>query len=224
LLTPSTETGIERIATQILATVTADAQIDATHRSEGTLDDIYITATHIVSVATQASEALARQPSLALTVYPTNVPEACTPALYNYSMNDLSGEMETALANAGLTNADVDGFSIGVLEGEHGCTTRYPLETRIEVSVSINPDSAEVIAQTTAAILDVLSGFPRQDTYGSQRARLTIYFYDGDNQIIGVIDTGYNNALYAYAEGLRGEDLLLALGELLPVIRPIVPP
>jgi hypothetical protein len=216
LLTPASATTFELTATQAWANSTA-TKLAYTPSGAGTPPTGHLTAVKFFDELTQTTEAITREPSLALTIYPTGTPGPCEFTIYYFYLNDFAAEVEASLNAAGFVDVYAGGFNTGVIEGERGCTTEYPLEIQITLSIEIDNSSRETIADATVNILAVLSKFPRQDTFGSKKARLMIVYKNSDQDSIGAIDTGYNNALDAYSDGLRGDDLLLALGEIVPV-------
>ncbi|MEO8611287.1 MAG: hypothetical protein ABI690_25545 [Chloroflexota bacterium] len=207
LLTPQTPDEIELTATRIVSNyeVTMTSFLTATITE---IPGIYDTATAIVDRATQTTAALTENPSLALTTYPTNIPASCDLSLINDYQYDLSDKVaQTAL---------IDGYVNIVTSGvDNQCGEFYPLETTFQFDFPISDlSNYESLVSRIERILEVLSqNFLPKAAYGKV-IRLKINF-GGDYSQYKYVDTGYANALAAYAEGLRGDALIEALGGIL---------
>jgi hypothetical protein len=214
LLTPQTPNVIELTATRLIANYeqTRAAYVTPKPLKPGELDPIYFTATFVVQRATLTSAALATNPALVSTPFPTT----CVMQLndYNRDPEELSRQIQAALgAQADASNSFilVNIVTSGVT---NFCGEFYPLETLYDVTLGVDDilDRPELI-HLTEKILALLQNFPPQTSDGKV-IRLQIWFR-GNLYLYKYIDTGYANALAAYAEGLRGDELIEALGGIL---------
>ncbi len=210
LLTPQTPDAIELTATRIMANYELTMTAYATPKP-GELDPIYVTATFIVQRATLTSAALTANPSLGLTLYPTKT-ASCEMGLGNRYQMELSIKIGNALQDkAGIPTALADVVTSGV---GNQCDEFYPLKTDFHIEMGVQDISDNhALIDLTERILGLLQNFPPEPAHG-KTIRLEIVFR-GDAYQRKFIVTGYANAFAAYAEGLRGDALIEALGGIL---------
>jgi hypothetical protein len=215
LLTPQTPDEIQLTATHLMANYALTREAYTTPNTTE-VAAMNTTATFIFQGETQTAIALTENPALGLTVYPTNTPASCEIGLFNFYQAELSHKLGVALQEkaeiptaVAETLADVAIFGVGNLCGQF-----YPMESTYHVNLNISnlSDTGELI-DVTERVLALLQNFPPQPSDGKV-IRLQILFRS-NLYLYKYIETGYANALAAYAEGLRGDDLIEALGGIL---------
>jgi hypothetical protein len=182
------------------------------------VDPLNLTATAIISGATQSTIALASNPELALTPTATRTPAPCQLSII-WNRPQSVNEIKAAFEESGVPIDTVEIIIKGIGQAEHCNAPFYPLNGQIAIGVSVEDlsDEAHLII-LISDMLAVLSRFPpSEDIYGPEPARLFIGFHIGD--VYRMVETDYSNALSAYNEGLRGAALVEALGGLLPPFR-----
>ncbi|MBZ0279277.1 MAG: hypothetical protein K8L97_00970 [Anaerolineae bacterium] len=222
------------------ATITPTADIDLTATEiirQATLTNQPASA-NIVDLMTTASAsqatrtAIVRDPSLAQPVTPAPIeltitalpltmqavegtPQPttgdCWLAVVIAGNAGLQESLETDLTAAGITPFYVGVQQFGVQRED--CSVDAS-ETTFDLVIDVSQDQANLdrIHDLIAEILAVLSGYPVDSSFGPRPARLRLEFTGAEIEDLGYIDTGYANALSAYAEGLRGRNLIKALG------------
>lgn len=213
LLTPQTPTDIELTATFILAERT---QMFIVTPGNGTPAPIYLTATAIIDQSTavafqktQTAFAITQNPVLAQTSFPTLTPRNCRLGVGSFFPEDVSQDFQKILNQSGIQFADAGVMVIGV---HGGCEAGYdPLQTVVVIHLSVSDLSDEFLTGLMERILASLQNFAISETY--KNIRLQVAFIDFYR--LRFIDTGYANAISAYAEGLRGDELITAIGYIL---------
>jgi len=224
VITPPSD--IELTATEIIHRATLTNQ-----PAPATIIDLMTTASAVQ--ATRTAIALVRDPSLALPVTPapveltiTAIPltmramqgtpfptteGGCWLALVTAGRADLTQSLEADLNTAGITAFHIGVYQFGVQREDCSVDASY---TSFDLVIDIAQDQANLdrIHDLIAEILAVLSGYPVDSSFGPRPARLRLEFTGAEIEGLGYIDTGYANALGAYAEGLRGQNLIKALG------------
>jgi hypothetical protein len=170
-------------------------------------------------VTLRATENALFTPTFQTGPLPTSTPTICGFAVGGYYQSVLSDQIQQALEATNLPLRYVSVLSVSLFKGGERRTEYYSvLETyfAIDIDVINLTDDQELIA-ATEKILNVLEDFPSSQEYGPHSPRLEIVFWSR-TALQRMIDTGYNNALAAYAEGLRGEALIEALGGISPLL------
>lgn len=216
---------VDLTATEIIRRATLTGQ-----PVPATIVDLTTTASAVQ--ATRTAIALIRDPSLAQPVTPAPVeltitalpmtmkaaegtPQPptgdCWLAVVIAGNAELQESLESDLTAAGMTPFYVGVQQFGV---QHEDCSVDASETTFDLVIDVSQDQANLdrIHDLIAEILAVLSGYPVDSSFGPRPARLRLEFTGAEIEDLGYIDTGYANALSAYAEGLRGRNLIKALG------------
>lgn len=231
--TPTATETTESMFPGIFLTVTNMVEIATIGAEISYNDGIEQTATVIVAGATRTAIALVRDPSLAQRATPapvqltmTAIPlliegsgiftsDGCWIASVIGQHDDLTAALEADLNAEGITTLYVSVQQAGVRRED--CTID-PSQTFFDIVVDVSRLEEDVTLNTVydqvAKVLTVLSAYPVSEVYGPLPARLLIDF-DGAPlpDVVGRIDTGYENALRAFNdEELRNAALIKALG------------
>ncbi len=178
---------------------------------------IKLTAFQIVALT--ASVFAQFGPQTTLTPPPTTTTWPCAPQIQTDYHVDLTARIEASLIEEGLYPFDVHIASDGLGQPENCGTSFYPFHTEFFIEVEVKHISNflddVVLADSTNAILGILSTSLTQEEVGPEPSRLYMIFRLS-NDARRVVETDYSIALAAYNEGLRGEALLEALGGILP--------
>ncbi|MBI1282115.1 MAG: hypothetical protein GC179_28570 [Anaerolineaceae bacterium] len=231
--TSATRTAIAITREPILGTPAAPSSIELTSTVEykdyenrlaeifnQPANEIDATSSAIVAFATQLVIDLTNPPKLSPTPYPKATDLPCKLYFYKTADDALTRQVKNELAGTRL-QGDLTVYNFE-LSPPYNCSLEtYHLRTDVEISLSIhNPeDDASIIA----AIEELLSYLENSKLGGDARSlRLIIVFSHidtSDNCKFRQIDTGYTNARLAYKEGLRGQNLIEALGGILETTR-----
>lgn len=168
-----------------------------------------LTATRFIADATTTGVFVAENPESAPTPTDGFVPLAagsCVPGESNRLNGRISGLIQTRIDEASLKDTIVS-----VIETEITDCTAMPTITGVQYIISItvsNIQNDAALADLATSLLAVLMEFPPQN----QPAALSIRFEQGDQQ--RRIETDYTRSRAHYRAGLRGAELVAALGGL----------
>lgn len=167
------------------------------------VDSGALTATAIVARATAQAGGAAQAAA------------GCTPSAFSADLSTQAAQAQTALAGAGLEPSAVTITSVGTAGVGGGCADLLPLYTTLAVALPLaRLDDAAALADLTARTLAALAGLAElapESLPGAHPALLALAFHDSAGAQ-RVIVAPYAAALAAHVAGLRGADLLLALG------------
>lgn len=144
---------------------------------------------------------------------PTPNQGECWVAVANQKRSDLGFDVEADLEAIGIALIYGGAYGSGVQSKD--CSMDYyhtAFDLVVEMPAIDGQTPLEATYDTIADVLAVLSKYPEDASFGMHRASLIIDFTGEGIAGVGRIDTGYSNALRAYAEGLRGAALVEALG------------
>lgn len=144
---------------------------------------------------------------------PTPNQGECWVAIANQKRSDLGFDVEADLEAIGIALIYGGAYGSGVQRED--CSMDY-YHTAFDLVVDMpsvdGQTPLEATYDTIADVLAVLSNYPEDASFGTHKAQLILSFTGEGTAGVGRIDTGYSNALRAYAEGLRGASLVEALG------------
>ncbi len=167
------------------------------------VDSAALTATAIVARATARPAGAAQAAA------------GCAPSAFSADLNTQAAQAQAALVSAGLEPAAVTITSVGVAGVGGGCADLLPLYTTLAATLPLeNLDDAAALADLAARALAALAGpaeLAPESLPGAHPALLALTFRDPEGAQRAVA-APYAAALAAHAAGLRGADLLLALG------------
>jgi hypothetical protein len=176
-----------------------------------TAESFELTSTAIIAGATATAAAL---PEGVLTTVDalSLADEDCTPGTYFRFVGDVSQQVTDALVEGDLKDVAV-GVSVTIEESTN-CETVETQEVLYAINIPVDDLADEQrLAALTADVLDVLAGLtPLRGAPTIRPAKLSLRF-DRETQQ-RVIDVDYHTSLGIYADGLRGHDLINALGGL----------
>ncbi len=164
-----------------------------------------LTSTAIVAAATEMGVTLADD----MAAVPLAV-GICEPGRFNSFDGNLSGRIQNELDAAGIKDTFV---SVMITEQTEDCIDNVTVESLFAVNANVNNlTNLTALGDRAADILSAMSKFPPKSPPGGQSAILSLRFDQGDDQRL--IEVSYQEALDRVADGLRGTELLTALGGL----------
>jgi hypothetical protein len=122
--------------------------------------------------------------------------------------------VRAALDEAGIAieKAGAVAYGENCIDPDTGDVRRFAaMETDFYATVVVDDVAdLEVIARAAAEVLDVLAGFPPEETPGPQAGQIEITFVSGDDEVR--LGFPYLDGMEARGQGMGGEALLEALG------------
>ncbi|MGQ9889091.1 MAG: hypothetical protein ACUVSX_11470 [Aggregatilineales bacterium] len=173
------------------------AQIDTAQR----------TATAIVAAATAQARGAAAQAAVS-----PAAGCAPSPSVFSASLDRLATQARSALENAGLEPSAVTVTSAGIAAAGEDCAALQPLYTTLAVALPAEATDGAALAGVVERALAALETALAPASLPGAHPPLLALALSADGQPPLTLAVPYGAALEAYAVGLRGPDLLAALG------------
>jgi len=185
--------------------LTAAALPGAQAAQPAQIDTAQRTAAAIVAAATVQARGAAAQAAVSPAA-------ACAPSAFSASLDALAAQARSALENAGLEPSAVTVTSAGIAAAGGDCAALQPLYTTLAVALPAENVNGAALASVVEQALAALETALAPASLPGAHPPLLALAFSADDQPPLTLAAPYGAALEAYAIGLRGPDLLAALG------------